>query len=139
MRSQPSILQLLIGTFIHRVPFREAKRCLQRVESYSLPLSYTDLAAHHLAGGRISSLVDGMIYARENGIKMSTTNAQARDLVAAQTTKLSLTEHIHAFEAIGVRDLDSAYLDPHEQRGNHLRGKSNQYAPDKDNDGPKRF
>jgi uncharacterized protein YqfA (UPF0365 family) len=110
MNRRPSVFQLLVGTLIHKVPYFETRRCLQRIEGHGLPLSYTELAAHHLAGGRITSLVEGLIYAQERGIKISVTSAAARDLVEAYGSKTALSEHIRVFESRGVRDLDSAPL-----------------------------
>jgi uncharacterized protein YqfA (UPF0365 family) len=110
MNERPSLLRLLVGAAVYKVPFFEARRCLARIDSHGLPLGYRELADHHLAGGRITSLVEGLIYAQARGLQMAVPNAAARDLVAAYTTKVSLTDHLRAFEAAGVRNLDGAPL-----------------------------
>jgi hypothetical protein len=107
----PSLLPLLINTLLHKVPFLETRRCLELIEVHALPLSYTDLAAHHLAGGRITSFVGGLIYAQERGLRISVANAAARDLIESYGSKIILADHIRCFEVLGIRDLDSAPLD----------------------------
>jgi uncharacterized protein YqfA (UPF0365 family) len=76
-----------------------------------LPVTYHQLAAHHLAGGRNEMLIDALVYAQENGIKITTMNAMARDLYSAYGKKVSLVDHIRSLEAAGFRDLNSAPLE----------------------------
>jgi len=112
MTSRPSFLQLLVGTLLHKIPYRESRRNLDLIERHGLSVTYTELSAHHLAGGRITSWIEGLVYAKERGLKMSRENGAARDLTEIYTTQRSLREHIRKFEALGVRDLDSAPLNP---------------------------
>lgn len=110
MSRRPSLLQLLVGVCVHKVPYGESRRCLDLIEGHGLSITYTDLSAHYLAGGRMTSWIEGLVYAQRKGIKMSSANGAARDLAEAYTSKVQLREHIRAFEALGVRDLDSAPL-----------------------------
>ena len=110
MNRRPSLLQLAVGTLIHKVPYGESRRCLDLIEGHGLSITYTELSAHHLAGGRMFSWIEGVVYAQERGVKMNPQNGAARDLVEAHTSRRTLREHIQGFEAVGVRDLDSAPL-----------------------------
>jgi len=111
MDARPSLFQLFVGTVIYKMPYRESRRCLDLIANHGLPVTYLELSAHHLAGGRIGSWIEGLIYAQNHGIKMSVTNAAARDLIEVYGSKLTLLNHIQAFERLGVKDLDSAPLD----------------------------
>ncbi len=109
---RPSLFQMFVYVALMKVPFFQLRDCLRRIERHGLDLPHDKLVAHHLAGGRISSLVDGLIYAREHGIKISTMHATARDLASKYGSGISLTEHIQALERAGYRDLDSAPINP---------------------------
>jgi len=109
---RPSLFQMFVYVALMKVPFSRLRDCLRRIERHGLDLSHEKLVAHHLAGGRITSLADGLIYAQEHGVKLSTMQAAARDLASKYSSGISLTEHILALERAGYRDLDSAPIDP---------------------------
>src|SRR5579859_5825345 len=101
MTKDRSILyQIFAGQILSKTPFFEARRCLERIKRYQLPLTYDDLRIHHLAGGRITSLVDGMVYAKEHGINLDVRNASAFELLTP-ATKHTLIEQIQILEAKG--------------------------------------
>lgn len=111
MKDRSILYRFFIGSRVLKVPFREANRCLKKIGAHRLPLTYDHLAAHHLAGGRISSWVDGLIYAGEHGIKLDINNAAARDLIAVQGSKITLTEHLQILENAGYHDAFKAPFD----------------------------
>ena len=104
MRQKPTILQLAVGTFIHKVPYSDVKKCMTLIEGYGFDITYTELCAHHLAGGRIVSWIDGLVYAAENGLTIGKENAAARDLVESYGDKKSLRQHLKEFHEHGIRD-----------------------------------
>jgi hypothetical protein len=108
---ESSGLMLWLISLVIKVPHFAIRKCVRRAEAKGLPLTYQQLSAHYLAGGRNELLVDALVYAQENGIKITTMNAMARDLYTAHGSKVSLVDHIRSFEAAGFRDLDSAPLE----------------------------
>lgn len=110
MRRKPTLLQLAVGTFIHKVPYSDAKKCMSLIEGYGLDISYTELCAHHLAGGRMVSWIDGLVYAAENGLKIGKDNAAARDLVESYGDRRSLRQHLRQFHGQGITDFISTPL-----------------------------
>ena len=111
MKDRSIIYRFFVGNRMLKVPFRESNACLEKIRTHLLPLTYDQLAAHHLAGGRISSWVDGLIYASEHGIKLDVDNAAARDLIGAHGSKITLTEHLQILESAGYRDAFKAPFD----------------------------
>ena len=110
MRNRAPLLRVLNGTLLLKIPYFPIRRALILAERYGLELDYDVLASHFLAGGKIDSLIDGLVYAKENGIVLSERAAMARQLFAQVTNGTTLTEHIRSFEALGVRDLSAAPL-----------------------------
>lgn len=108
--------RLFVGAMLMNVPFFKSSACLRRIKAYGLPITYNQLAAHHLAGGRISSWVEGLIYAQEHGIKLDRDNAAARDLLAAHGSGITLVEHLQILEKAGIRDAFRAPLDSLEKK-----------------------
>lgn len=102
-------LRLLLDSRLMNLPYFLLKRELERVERYDLPLSYEDLRMYHMSGGQLSSLVDGLIYAREHGLAISPIKAMSRNLFAQHDGR-TLTQHLQELEAAGVRDFDRAPL-----------------------------
>jgi hypothetical protein len=102
---------LWLSSLVIRVPYFAIRKCVRRAEAYGLPVTYHQLAAHHLAGGRNEMIIDALVYAQESGIKITTMNAMARDLYSAYGKKVSLVDHIRSLEAAGFRDLNSAPLE----------------------------
>jgi len=107
----PSLPQLLLHYIFMRLPAFRIRREALRAQSNNLDVSYDSLIAHHLAGGRVSGLVDGLIYAQQQKIQISYLNACVRDLVCASGTRISLIEHIQVLERSGYRSLDGVPLD----------------------------
>ena len=64
-----------------------------------------------MAGGRIDSWIEGLIYARERGIELEVMNAAARDLIAAHGSKITLTKHIRDAERAGFREMSRVPFD----------------------------
>jgi hypothetical protein len=110
VRNKPSILQLAVGTLIHKVPYSDTKRCMSLIDGYGFDITYTELCSHHLAGGRIGSWIDGMIYAVEAGLKIGKENAAARDLLEAYGSKKSLRQHLKELHEYGIKDFTNAPL-----------------------------
>jgi hypothetical protein len=111
MKDRSIFYRLFVGATILKIPFFESNRCLKKIRTHSLPLTYDKLGAHHWAGGRISSWVDGLIYAQEHGIKLDVDNAAARDLIAVQGSRITLPEHIRLLSEAGCRDVFGAPFD----------------------------
>jgi hypothetical protein len=106
-----SLFQLFVHVFLMKVPYFQLRDCMRRVEKHGLELPYNTLISHHLAGGRMTSLVDGLIYAHDHGIKLDVLNAAARDLIGAFGSKITLTEHIQIAEHAGYRDMAKVPFD----------------------------
>lgn len=87
-----------------QVPFGTIRRAYLKGHSHGLALNWDLLIAHHLAGGNVTSLVDGQIFARENGIELSDSAAGAHDLYAKHKFRVSLADYLKAHLAEGIRD-----------------------------------
>jgi uncharacterized protein YqfA (UPF0365 family) len=111
MTKRPSLFQQFVAVAFLKVPLREVRRCLRRIEETGLDISYDALVAHHMAGGRMTSWIEGLIYARENGIELDVTNGAARDLLGAFGSKITLTEHIRLAASKGCRDMRGVPFD----------------------------
>ena len=108
---RPSAFQMFVHLAFLKIPVLRVRECARRAEDHGIALSYETLVSHHLAGGRVVSLVEGLVYAQQRGITISVMNAAARDLVSKFGSGISLTEHIQALERAGLRNLDGAPLD----------------------------
>lgn len=103
MKNRSILFQIFVGRMLSKIPFFETRRCLRRIKRYQIPLTYDELSVHHLAGGRIAALVDGLVYAKEHGINLDIKNASAFELLAP-ATQHSLIEQIQILEAKGYGD-----------------------------------
>lgn len=111
MNKRPTLWNWFFALAVAEVPYSALRYNTREIERHGLDVSFDALVAHHLAGGRIVSLVNGLVYARTHGIAMDFKQAATRDLVAAFGSRISLTEHLQTAERAGIRDMARAPLD----------------------------
>jgi len=80
--------------------------------SAGIAVDYLFLEAHFLVAGDPHDLIDGLIFAREHQLKLSPTNAAARQLVARFAEGRSLRESLADLKEAGYSDLDIAPVRP---------------------------
>lgn len=103
----------LLRALIYRVPVKIARQNLELAERHNLDVGYKDLEHHFLAGGDLSELLNGMLFAQKSGIKMSFESASARQLWCAASGVSPFREYLGLFLDKGIRDLDKFdALDP---------------------------
>ena len=102
---RPTFWQWFFAITFLKVPALQLRRCQRLVEQYGFDISFDALVAHHMAGGRMLSWIEGLVYARERGISLEMMNGAARDLVATSGSGITLTDHIRVAERAGVRDM----------------------------------
>lgn len=71
----------------HHVPVSEIRKALAVVERNGLSVTLRELAGHHLIGGDIEALVNGLLFAREHSIPLNRHEAVAIDLAKLSTGK----------------------------------------------------
>jgi hypothetical protein len=111
MCQKPSLKQWLLAVLVLRAPWKELRRCVRLVRQHDLGITFDALVAHHLAGGRIDSWVEGLIHASERGIALTPEQGAMRDLVGKLGSGISLTEQVNLAVAAGHRDMKDAPLD----------------------------
>jgi uncharacterized protein YqfA (UPF0365 family) len=109
--TRPTFIQWIWAFWLWKISPRELRHCLSIIDRHDLSISYDQLVAHKLAGGRITSWVEGLAYARESGIPLDVMNAAARDLLGAFGSKITLTEHIRIAQSRGFRDMQRVPFD----------------------------
>ena len=105
MKKRPSLWQWFMAVAVFKVSLFQLRGCLRLIDRHGLEVSFDTLVSHHMAGGRISSWIEGLVYARERGIELEVLNGAARDLVGAGGSRITLIEHIRAAEHAGIRDM----------------------------------
>ena len=111
MRTRPSIWKWFVAVAILKVPFSRLRRSLALAERQGLEITFDMLVSHHMGGGRIQSWVEGLVYARENGVALEVMSGAARDLMGAYGSGISLTEHIQLAQRAGITDMRSMPYD----------------------------
>lgn len=71
-----------------------------------VPVEWSTLSTHRLAGGDLESLVDGLIFAKERSLEMSIQCACARELYARVKHRVSLRDSLVPMAEAGIRDID---------------------------------
>jgi uncharacterized protein YqfA (UPF0365 family) len=116
MRKRPSIWPWFVAVAFLKVPFSRLRRSLALAERHGLEIAFDMLVSHHMAGGRILSWVEGLVYARDNGVALEVMNGAARDLLGTQGSGISLTEHIQLAQRAGITDMRSMPFDTLQKR-----------------------
>lgn len=88
-------------------PVRKIRSELKKAERYNLNLDGTALEAHFLAGGDITDLVDSLIFAKENGMKLSPIAAMAQQFILKYEGEIKLRDKLNALKDSGISDLDT--------------------------------
>ena len=81
-----SVLDLIIIRF-RKIPPELIVYALIASEKDGFSFDKDELQAHHLAGGNIENLTNGMIYAKDNGIKLSFRETSKLDLARKDIKK----------------------------------------------------
>ena len=90
-------------------PFSDVKRAYDKAAAHAVPVEWKDLFTHRMAGGRLDSLVDGMIFAKERNVKMSFVSACASELYARAKFQLCLTDYLKPLIESGIDDISKAH------------------------------
>ena len=88
-------------------PVRKIKSELKKAERYNLELDGTALEAHFLAQGDISDLVDSLIFAQENEMKLSPMRAMAQQFILMHQGEIKLRDKLNSLKGTGISDLDT--------------------------------
>ncbi len=81
-----SVSQRLYLMCLH-IPVSKVARTLSLIERNGLGITLRELTAHHLAGGDVEAVVNGLLFAREHSIPLHWREATAIDLVRSSTGK----------------------------------------------------
>ena len=92
------------------VPFGSVKRPYDKARAHGIVVDWKQLVDHHLAGGNLASLIDGIAYVNETGAKLSLEHAFARQLVAQFRYQMTMRQYLEPFIQSGIKDLDNAPL-----------------------------
>jgi len=87
-------------------PVRKIKTELKKAERYNLELDGTALEAHFLAQGDITDLVNSLVFAKENGMKLSFQGAAVGQLIAIYQEKVKLLDKLKIMKEEGVDDAE---------------------------------
>jgi len=93
-----------LGSLLRGSPVAKIKRCLRLAEQHGIPITATELEAHHLAGGRITDLLDALVYAAQHHLTLSLHRATVQDV--ARGNELRVTEWVAERHRHGITDLD---------------------------------
>ena len=93
-----------IGSRLRKSPVDEIDRCLKLAQQHQLPFTAQQLEAHHLAGGRISAVIEALILAKERGVRLPVLRACVQDLTNGKTR--SVKEWVEDCCRRGVTDLE---------------------------------
>ena len=88
-------------------PVRKIKSELKKAEQYNLELDGTAIEAHVLAQGDITDLVDSLIFAQENGMKLNPQRAMAQQFMLMHQGGFKLRDKLNSMKGAGVSDLDT--------------------------------
>jgi hypothetical protein len=88
-------------------PVGKIKSELKKAERYNLELDGTALEAHFLAQGDITDLVDSLIFAQENGMKLSPMTAMAQQFILKHQGEIKLRDKLNSLKDTGISDLDT--------------------------------
>jgi hypothetical protein len=88
-------------------PVRKIKSELKKAESYNLDLDGTALEAHFLAQGDITDLVDSLIFAQENEMRLSPMTAMAQQFILKHQGEIKLRDKLNSLKGTGISDLDT--------------------------------
>lgn len=92
-----------LAAAIRRAPVGEIKRCLKLAEQHRIPISGSQLEAHYFAGGRITNVIEAMVFAKENSLDLPLRRALVQDLAYGKT--VSVKEWLIDCQRRGVTDL----------------------------------
>lgn len=93
-----------------RIPFAAVKKAHNQAAAQGIPMDWKMLTNHFLAGGDLTSLVEGMAYAKSRGATLRPDGACVRQLYAQSKYQLSLKQYLEPFIEKGIKDLDKASL-----------------------------
>lgn len=88
-------------------PVRKIKSELKKAERYNLELDGTALEAHFLAQGDIAYLVDSLIFAQQNGMKLNPQRAMAQQFMLMHQGGIKLRDKLKSVKGTGFSDLDT--------------------------------
>ena len=69
-----------IGMSLRKIPVAPVVRCVKKAEAEGLTLDLNQLQAHSLCGGNLEAVVDGLIFAKQNGVDADWMNLCMLDL-----------------------------------------------------------
>jgi len=99
------IFMMMRGSPVHQI-----SRCLKAAKKYSLEVSAQDLELQHIAGGDLDQFIEGMIFAKSNGMKLDFSAAAARQLAGVEAG-FSLLEQLESMFAKGITDANDEPID----------------------------
>jgi hypothetical protein len=102
--SYPLMQQLAAS--LRKSPVAKIKKCLRLAEQHQIPITATELEGHHLAGGRITDVIDALILAKQLGMDLSVRRARVQDLGFGKTR--SVKDWLTDCHRRGIKDLESA-------------------------------
>ena len=91
-------------------PFFEVMKAYDKAASHGVQIDWETLVTHRLVSGSLDSLISGLIYAKERGVKMSIACACARDLYARAKYELCLKDWLQPVIDAGIDDISKAPL-----------------------------
>jgi uncharacterized protein YqfA (UPF0365 family) len=97
-------LRQRLASALRRSPVRQIQACLRLAEEHQLPVTATQLEAHHLAGGRISDVIEALIFAKQRHLDLPVRRALVQDLAYGKTA--SIKDWVAACHARGVTNLE---------------------------------
>ena len=89
------------------VPFLKIKKELKKAERHQLEVGHMDLQMHYLAEGDITDLIDSLIFAKENGMRLSLEGAAAGQLMAIYNEKIKLLDKLKIMKEEGLEDAEA--------------------------------
>ncbi|MBN2685473.1 MAG: flotillin-like FloA family protein [Pontiellaceae bacterium] len=73
-----------ISLFLRKIPVGEVVRCLKKAKAGGITLELDQIQTHFLCGGHLNTLVDGLIFAKQNGIDASWKTISMLDLAGRE-------------------------------------------------------
>ena len=89
---------------LRKSPVKKIRKCLEIAKKYDLEITAAQLEAHHLAGGRITDVVDALVLAKQRGLRLPLLRAFVQDLCFGKTR--SVPDWVADCDRRGVKDLE---------------------------------
>ena len=103
-----------LSMVLRRVPLRLIKDGIRRCDEAGVTVSHRYFEAHHLCGGDIEDLVDGIVFSQINNLTISMEHLAARQIYEQIEGGRPLEVNLSEFLAAGIYDLDEQPLALHD-------------------------